>query len=190
MVNPVYFLNHRIWHRKSGNNISMWYKMANQKTLIMMRGISGSGKSTKAQELGEGGVVFGADEFWGPNYDFDRARIGEAHEWNQNRVREAIEAGISPIVVDNTNTQMWEMRPYVEAAVEHGYNVEFHEPDTPWKFDAEELVKRNRHNVPMDIIQQMLMNWEKNPTVEGVLKAELPKPTETPEVTTESPSNF
>ena len=150
--------------------------MSNQKQLIIMRGISGSGKSTKAQELGQGGVVLGSDEFWGPNYDFDPSKIGEAHEWNKSRVRQAIEQGISPIVVDNTNTQLWEMRPYVEAAVSHGYNVTFQEADTPWKFDAEELAKRNQHGVPIDIIKQMLMNWERNPTVENVLSAERSNP--------------
>jgi len=146
-----------------------------------MRGISGSGKSTLAQELGVGGVVFGTDDFWGEDYNFDRSKLGEAHQWNQDRAIKAMEQGISPIVIDNTNTQLWEMRPYVEAAVKHGYKVEFHEPNTPWKFNAEELAKRNSHGVPLDIIEQMLRNWEHNPTLESVLRAERPQPPATPE---------
>jgi len=160
----------------------MWYKQASQKKLIIMRGISGSGKSTKAKELGANGVVLGSDDFWGEDYNFDRSKIGEAHEWNQNRVREALSSGMSPVVVDNTNTQFWEMKPYVEMALEHGYEIEFAEPDTPWKFDIEELTKRNQHGTPRDIIHQMLMNWQRNPSIEAVLNSERPSVKEEEEI--------
>jgi NEDD4-binding protein 2 len=143
--------------------------------LIIMRGLPGSGKSTKAQLLVGDGKIYATDDYWGDDYAFDRARIGEAHEWNQQRVHEAIVAGVSPIVVDATNMQMWEMQPYVEFANAFNYDISFHESDAPWKFDAEELAQRNRHGVPIEIIKQMLMNWEKEPTVEKVLAAVRPK---------------
>lgn len=152
----------------------MWYRVAGQKRMIIMRGISGSGKSTKAKELGEGGVVLGSDEFWGPDYNFDKERIGEAHRWNQQRVREAVEHGISPIVVDNTNVSLYEFRPYVEIALEHGYDVEYAEPDTPWKFDAEELAKRNQHGTPPEVIQDMINRWDSNFSNDDVLKSRAP----------------
>uniref|UniRef100_A0A8C9YUW6 NEDD4 binding protein 2-like 2 n=1 Tax=Sander lucioperca TaxID=283035 RepID=A0A8C9YUW6_SANLU len=47
--------------------------------------------------------------------------------------------GRSPIIIDNTNTQAWEMKPYVKMALERGYKVDFCEPDTSWKFDPYEL---------------------------------------------------
>lgn len=140
-----------------------------------MRGIAGSGKSTKARELVADGEIYATDDYWGGDYAFDRARIGEAHEWNQLRVKEAIIAGINPVIVDATNTQMWEMQPYVEFGIAFNYEVVFQESDMPWRFDAEELVKRNQHGVPIEIIKQMLMNWEKEPTVEKVLLAVRPK---------------
>jgi len=146
-----------------------------------MRGVSGSGKSTKAQELGKGGVTMSTDDYWGPDYDFDRSKIGQAHEWNQNRAREAMEQGLSPLVIDGTNTQLWEMKPYVESGVANGYDIEFHESDTPWRFDAEELAKRNRHGTPIEVIKQMLRNWEPNATVEGVLSADRSKSPDVPE---------
>ena len=156
------------------NTFRMWYRLSNQKKMIIMRGISGSGKSTKARALGADGVVLGSDDFWGPEYDFDKSKIGEAHQWNQERVLDALQKGISPVVVDNTNCQFWEMKKYVEMAQEHGYDVEFQESDTPWKFDADELFSRNTHGVPLEVIKQMLMNWEKNPTVESILNSEPP----------------
>ena len=41
-------------------------------------------------------------------YEFDAARIGEAHQWNQERAFKAIAQGRSPIVIDNTNLEAWE----------------------------------------------------------------------------------
>lgn len=76
--------------------------------------------------------------------------------------------GRSPIIIDNTNIQAWEMKPYVsmvlefsksvyqqrsltsftltkisEQALEWGYSVDFCEPDTSWRFDPYELEKYN-----------------------------------------------
>jgi len=181
---PYLYSSKQDLHAYSIEYMCMWYKQASQKKLIIMRGISGSGKSTKAKELGADGVVLGSDDFWGEDYNFDRSKIGEAHEWNQNRVREALSNGISPVVVDNTNTQFWEMKPYVEMALEHGYEIEFEEPDTPWKFDLEELTKRNQHGTPRDIINQMLMNWQRNPSIEAILNSE--RPSAEPEENTKS----
>ena len=152
----------------------MWYKAASQKKMIIMRGISGSGKSTKARALGESGVVLGSDDFWGTEYNFDKSKIGEAHQWNQMRVLDALQKGISPVVVDNTNTQFWEMKKYVEMAREHGYDIDFVESDTPWKFDAEELAKRNKHSVPKEVIEEMLGRWDAEPTIEKVLESVAP----------------
>lgn len=155
-----------------------WYKKAqNKKILIICRGISGSGKSTLAKQLGKGGIVLGSDDFFMINgkYEFDKSMQGQAHTWNQGRVREAMQQQITPIVVDNTNLQFWEMKPYVEMAQKFNYEVVFKEPTTPWKFDVEELAKRNTHGVPKEVIKQMVQNYQPNPTVEEVLKSERPK---------------
>ena len=52
----------------------------------------------------------------------------------------------SLIVVDNTNARKWEAKPYVEYGVKKGYNIEFIETDTPWKFDVEVLSEKNVHS--------------------------------------------
>lgn len=128
--------------------------------LYIMRGISGSGKSTMAKSLP--GVsaenIFSTDDFFVADgqYRFDQSKLGRAHDWNQKRVEAAMQSGATPIVVDNTNTQLWEARPYVVMANYHGYEIEILEPETEWKFDAAELVKRNEHGVPRVAIQRML----------------------------------
>lgn len=168
-------------HRDSDNK---------SRTLIIMRGVSGSGKSTQTRKilLEEFGIAeadlhkhtFSTDDYFVRKdtgvYDFKPERIGRAHEWNQNRVAKAMqERSVHPIVVDNTNTMFWEMKPYVQLAVDHGYKVEFREPETEWKRNAEELARRNVHNVPLEAIQRMLDRWEEDPTVEKVLKAVVPR---------------
>lgn len=94
------------------------------KTLILMRGLPGSGKSTKAKELaGKEGLIFSTDDFFmvGDKYVFDPKRIGEYHEKNQERTIKAMKQEKPLIVIDNTNIKLWEMRKYVEAGEAHGY---------------------------------------------------------------------
>lgn len=137
------------------------------KILIIMRGLPGSGKSSLAQKLGKGGSVFSTDDlFMSPEgkYQFDQSKLKINHELNLNRTKKAMENGISPVVVDNTNVSSDDIRPYVELAHKLGYKIEFREPETPWRYDASELAKRNAHHVPQDRIEGMLKNWEPNLT--------------------------
>jgi len=153
-----------------------WYKKAQSKILYIIRGISGSGKSTMAQELGKNGKVFSTDDFFMVNgkYEYDPEGLTYAHWWNMGRTEEAMKQSISPIVIDNTNTQAWEAKPYVQMALKYGYQIEIKEPNTPWKFDAEELAKKNKHNIPKEAIEKMIKKWEPNITIENILKSEKP----------------
>uniref|UniRef100_A0A452IVR9 NEDD4 binding protein 2 like 2 n=1 Tax=Gopherus agassizii TaxID=38772 RepID=A0A452IVR9_9SAUR len=117
-----------------------------QKILLILRGLPGSGKTTLSHILlgqNRDGVVFSTDDYFRQQdgYTYNVAQLGDAHDWNQKRAKQAMDQGRSPIIIDNTNTQAWEMKPYVEMALGKGYRVEFHEPDTWWKFDPEELEK-------------------------------------------------
>uniref|UniRef100_A0A670I0X7 NEDD4 binding protein 2 like 2 n=2 Tax=Podarcis muralis TaxID=64176 RepID=A0A670I0X7_PODMU len=118
-----------------------------QKLLLILRGLPGSGKTTLSRILlgqSRDGIIFSTDEYFRQNngcWSYNVGQLGAAHDWNQKRARQAMDQGRSPIIIDNTNTQAWEMKPYVEAALEKGYRIEFHEPDTWWKFDPEELEK-------------------------------------------------
>jgi NEDD4-binding protein 2 len=151
---------------------------SSRREMIIMRGVPGSGKSTLAQSLGRGGVIYSTDDFFmvGNEYRFDPSKIVANHAANQQRVREACEAGISPVVVDNTNTQKWEARPYVQMAEEYGYSVKFVEANTPWSKDAEECARRNTHGVPLAGIQAMLSRYEPHSsfTVPAVLASKAP----------------
>lgn len=149
----------------------------NGKKLILMRGLPGSGKSTKAKELaGDGGQIFSTDDFFCMNtdgeYRFDGNKLGQAHSWNQRRSLEAMKIGIPIVVIDNTNTTLRELRSYTEhisLAAQLGYTVSIEEPETSWQFDVEQLVKKNSHGVPEAAIQRMLRRYVKNVRVEDVV---------------------
>jgi len=110
-----------------------------KKTLVILRGVAGSGKSTLSKTLLEkangDGVVMSSDDYFMRNgrYQFDPRQLESAHNWNQQRVFEALKRGTALVIVDNTHTQKWEARPYVRDGLKFAYQIRFVEPDTPWK---------------------------------------------------------
>jgi len=149
----------------------------NGKELILMRGLPGSGKSTKAKSLaGDFGQVFSTDDYFCLNeeneYRFDATLLHKAHKWNQRRSLAAMTANIPIVVIDNTNTTVRELRshlPHIELARQLGYTVRIEESDTEWRFRANELFARGSHNVPQAHIEKMLNRYAKDVQVEDII---------------------
>lgn len=155
------------------------YDNNNASVLVLLRGVPGSGKSSLARELlstGPNGVVLSTDDYFFQDnrYAFDSALLGDAHDWNQKRAEQAMLDGCSPVIIDNTNVKAWEMKPYVELAIENGYRVDFLEPDTRWKYDPAQLEKRNKHGVPRETIAKMLDGFERPMNVDIVMNSVVP----------------
>ena len=125
-----------------------------EKMIYLVRGIPGSGKSTFAKTLG--GEHYEADMFFidaNGEYKFDSSKIKWAHEWCQDMVYMDMIKEIPKIVVSNTFTQEWEMRPYFELAKNYGYKV----------FSV--VVENrhggtNQHEVPEEVLTKMCERFE------------------------------
>ncbi|XP_051994079.1 NEDD4-binding protein 2-like [Xyrauchen texanus] len=151
------------------------------RVLVLLRGAPGSGKTTLANAMLEhnpGGVVLSTDEYFTRNgpYHFEPNLLGEAHEWNHQRAKEALKKGQTPIIIDNTNIQCWEMKPYVAMAQKHMYKVLFREPDTWWKTKPRELEKRTRHQVTKKKIKRMLERYDRFVSVQSIINSQRPEP--------------
>lgn len=87
-------------------------------SMILVRGLPGSGKSTIAKNLIGWYMHVEADMFWVDDegtYEFDAKRIGEAHTWCQMQTADLLTAGFN-VVVSNTFTTKKELAWYFEIA--------------------------------------------------------------------------
>lgn len=137
--------------------------MARNKVLVL-RGISGSGKSTFTDRL-KAAVLLEADRVQDPppcfvvvsadkhmvnsegQYCFDPRRLSEVHQKSLRSFMLAIvekERNGKLIVVDNTNTTLVEMAPYVQLALAMEWEVKV----LTFLCEPSEAYSRSRHGVP------------------------------------------
>ena len=122
--------------------------------LILVRGVSGSGKTTFTSHL-NGYKLSTDDHFYVDGvYTFDPDKLPEYHEKTLNQVELLMknwedfyhDTNNSNIIVHNTFTEDWEMKPYLHLADKYG-------------FKSFTIIVENRHdsksihNVPDKVIK-------------------------------------
>jgi len=191
-----------------------WFEENTGKIVILARGLPGSGKSFTVNRLvKEFGVsdknIFSADHYFIPmtrefrqqgidispkeerdEYlsNFNHVHLPLAHETCFNRFKNAVDKGVSPLVVDNTNVSLRQIENYVVYASAAGYDVRLQEPESPWWKEyspylankqkhadkVEELIdilhQKNSHDVPKETLRHMVNMWEPNLTVDKVFE--------------------
>ena len=102
---------------------------AQTRSLILLRGLPGSGKSSLAAVLSENGryPVFSVDSFFTDKetgeYRFCHTDNHLAYKACEDGTRDALRRGEPKVFVDNTFTLEWELSPYFAMAAEFGYMV-------------------------------------------------------------------
>lgn len=170
-----------------------------ERIVYLMRGLPACGKSYTARRLaGATGVILETDQYFylqvgddPASYDYSEERLPAARQWNFNRFRRAIAAGMGPIIVDRGNGLNEETYQYARLAVESGYRVEIQEPDSLWWQELRVLLKyqthlnpavldhwaevleeksRESHRVPRSTIRRWMSRWRWDVTVEDILR--------------------
>lgn len=150
------------------NSLGVKVSRPNQE-LIIMRGIPGSGKSTKAKSLAGGGSIHSTDDVISSTGDYNKffsdmiaskdfSRLSQMHAKNLENAISSMEAGVTPVIIDNTNIRPFEPKAYVQKALELGYdddNIKIVDVGTGG-VSPEELAQRNTHGVPLDKIKSMI----------------------------------
>src|SRR5271157_4759262 len=112
------------------------------KQIKILRGISGSGKSTYIKNNFPDSIICSADHFFMLDgvYKFDPEKIGQAHQYCFKSFINFVSIECRGIcVIDNTNCSAWQIAPYYLAGETFGYNVEIIELNV----DEETATHRN-----------------------------------------------
>ena len=135
------------------------------KTLLLLRGVAGAGKSTLASAIAAVGTssiysqrvaICEADDYFYDDdlqYCFDANELPAAHNYCKAKVMQAMDDGMPMVIVANTSTREWEMKPYETLAARYGYQV-FH------------VIVENRHendsvhDVPVYVLDNQVSRFQ------------------------------
>jgi predicted kinase len=95
-----------------------------EKNLIILRGLSGSGKSTVGRLFGTKAIC-SADDYFMRNgvYRWYGAGLSHAHDWCIRKCRRFMKKQAPIIVIDNTSPRERDLVPYQDLARQFGYQV-------------------------------------------------------------------
>ena len=136
------------------------------KTLYIIRGLPGTGKSTLGEKLADsymdyhptkGGLKihsYAADDFFYDDqgvYNYVPQLISQAHQHCHDNVRDAMISQAENICVCNTFTQAWEAEAYFKLCDDNKYTAVVLHCQTEFG---------NVHDCPQDKIDEMAARWD------------------------------
>jgi uridine kinase len=131
------------------------------KVCVILRGVSGSSKSTFANYLEFLGrenfdvTICSADDYFYEKYGeykWNAAELGAAHNFCQTNFNNALSLNHNLVVVANTNTKESDFKYYLDKAQESGYTV--FSLVVEKRFEGGD----NGHNVPAETLSKMENN--------------------------------
>lgn len=172
------------WERlskdESPTNRILYLVSKGYKVMVLMRGCPGSGKSYQATNILKmcyknadvDEFIFSTDKFFTNKhtnkYNFNRSKIAQAHQWNLEKVKNAVFNEITPVIIDNTHVEAWEMEDSIKLGVNNGYWIEILEPISEWAWEGTELAKKNVHNVSLNTILRFVHRYDHYINIENI----------------------
>lgn len=131
--------------------------------VIIMRGISGSGKTTEAKRWAErvpGAQIVSTDAYmFAGGREFDHTQLERCHEQCKTDFRALLEAETPLVIVDNTNTKFSSIVPYIEIIDELGASFSVFQIHV----DPKVAFERGTHKVPLETIEVMAIHmWSEH----------------------------
>ncbi|XP_029626154.1 NEDD4-binding protein 2-like 1 isoform X1 [Salmo trutta] len=149
------------------------------KKLIILRGLPGVGKTSKAEMLcdeyaglGLEGEIFSTDRYH-ERTDYTKGNFQRNHRRNREDVFIALNRGVDPIIVDNTNISLWEMWPYIHMGMRQGdYDITMMELPKGYpqeKISINKLYRKCHGKIPKKKFRSFEGRWEKADNIWNVL---------------------
>lgn len=129
------------------------------KNVYILSGASGSGKSFYAERMISGcrsqrdkvsAVVISAEDYLPQNFEYHFDGSAKLHEQCFKQFIFAMQAGFDLIFVDNTNTTVAEISPYVVASGSFGYEHSIITFQCRNMDDVRVAAARNKHKIPFE----------------------------------------
>ena len=141
-----------------------------QKTMIIMRGLPGSGKSSLAKAILEksnkdvcidanGRYRYASsDDYFmvSGSYKFDATQLSASHNYSFTQAMYGCQNFEDIVLVDNTNITRAEFTPYAMLGRAFSFKVILVHVEAPVGL----CISRNRHGVPATTIERMAQNFE------------------------------
>jgi len=137
-----------------------------ERTLYIVRGIPGSGKTTWVKKHNVN-AAFSSDDFMVDVIDdrevyfFRPEKLAMTHNTCLNRAVMAMHQGIPIVAVHNTFIKLWEFIHYISIAEALGYTPIIVEMRVMTVKGVYMCVEKNEHNVPFGKVADMYMNFQK-----------------------------
>ncbi|KMZ49318.1 CRISPR-associated protein [Helicobacter pylori] len=144
------------------------------KLVVINRAIPGGGKISltkqieeSAKSLGYSISVHSTDEYFIQineerfrRYVFDKKKLNEYHQNNQEAFKQALESRIDIVVCDNTNFESWQSKPYTDMARGFGYKIlliDFKPRELELHLEAQKITQErpDAHQVDKDVSERM-----------------------------------
>ena len=152
-----------------------------QKTLFIVRGLPGSGKTTwinkviNKKKLREDSYsICSSDDFFieDNKYNYNPRELPKAHSACLTEFILSIQANIPFIFLNNTNAQGWEYENYVYLAENKGYKIKVIEIECPDNGYVEYFNRRCKYKVPLSTCNLLRDRWEGDETTHMVIPYE------------------